>query len=1281
MPDPIARLQGIEEVPLPEITPQQPLSPEFTVQPQEAESPEPSDLAGGRNLPLVPLPTVAPAVEETPLNLTPQLTPGQQVSNITVPQRNAGVQQVIDEAVQADVAARNATEFPVLYEPPDLDGLITTFDQDSQENVARVNAQLRVDQSSNAQVAQQMLEALRRIPPAKGSSTSDGFDWVRTILGTTEDGVREYTTPATLNKKTGEWEGTPIGGILYALGLAQNSIFGAAFDGAKLFRDTQSGLSQLVNRYTPPWAKGLVPHYFDNPLVRLIPLAEQLNRLNDIIPNQNRYWDGKSNFVEALRGAQYSFSDEAGKGVGIKRNVGVRIGAAPGKGFGFDYNITVVGGVLLDVVVGAKLDKLVTRGAKVARLSKVGEIAAFEPSGVSIRGARTTLQGGKTVLQGAEATPVQLELPFLLRPELPVQRKAGKAPKPLAPPRPNYAKRAKPPQVIQQVLPIDQMLKEFADEERVLRPLAYKEYVSKRKDGQLSLELEVVRSKPPSTAVLAPTVLTPPKIPGVKKRQLTIKFDTLPEALPPKLASSVLPDLVPPTIKPIKPTKVSDILSAVPGDDLASAATRASLVNQAAANVAKNLDNALDAVDLLPDVGRKFTQEVFTVPPAPVKPIVGLPTANLRMEVFHGSRVVGLDIPAINPIQGAARSELGVGVYMHTDPKRAEVFVQADVNPNLPPVEGRTINPTGGEVHRLDVSKLKLINADKPSPQLRELADQVSEAFEDLRGVFKHDSPKSLIDVYDDVSLSGVSEATNLEFQRHFARAIVDSGYDGARTNNMLAIYNTSKVRTAGKQSIEGVVSAADAKAARVVGEQDAVKETTSVVADVNAKEAEASWLAQTQHDIDQLKPQLEADVQKTIDADGLMQAPAFEAGTQAVDEVVTAVNLAPSVYSFAFKGGDVRSGITRAINTFPQDTIFRSVGGPSKVLDELGFKLYGEERIGNNMVIGELAKPDPNELPVYVYVRDGDTVPSTLEKLAAQLNLDPDNLRVPYRVGNINQSIDDILPTSETPKLRKLINKFAFIFDDGGKLPLEQRDTVRSAIMHRYGLSQEQAAMLQNYGEFNYLINNALRGTIEKSENFPSLLEIGGSKFIQELKTNIRDIARVTSDAFRKLDPFVGTTYRGMSVSNADVDVIRKFDSQLETGVISDDAFTYSSEYKSVAKSYAEADGNAIYRFTIQSVSGVKMEQDGFKLAGEAGEVIFTPDVKFRVVSFTKVGNVRRAVLEEIPTIDTIDLGTAVKLKEPIAHQLLKTSDPQILDTTFESMLDIPRPPDLCGF
>jgi hypothetical protein len=748
------------------------------------------------------------------------------------------------------------------WEPPDIDASISNFG--SQLGVLResyrAQTQQRQSESEKAWLDRNMaqIEAMSKPP---GSATGNSMDWVSQMLGVSEDGNRTYTGAATFDKSKGEWVGSPVGGVLYAFGILQNSAMGAGMDIINTFRNVDKGLKTAYEKFTPPWARSSS----DAALASLGSLFPVLKGLSNL-PSMGKYDDGKSNFVEALRGAQYSFSDKAGSGLGLNFDKGFRLSTdikdytSGGDAFkgpkwlnngkpGIDINPGVIVGIALDVVVGAKVDKLA---------SKLGLL----PKGISAPGPSTPRTPTpispppRSVLQ-VQPQPQQLSIPFPSG-----QVKSG--PKNL-PPVPSNLKavKVKPPRKppttdVQTVLPISQMMPEFGAADRAIRPKAYKPGVNPDASGQLSLRLEGVERTTASRGGVIPKT---PRAKAVGK-QLLIEFDALPEAVTPK---------------PSAPTRVEQELIRV-GDDASltdlSPAAKGVLYNR----MKRQLETRLQEVQVRmsspsePDIGRRLnTSPPSELPPPPTISGRGEELRSIAVtpppELFHGTRVKDLDIPSIDPVGGAAYSELGPGVYMTPDRRVAEVASGSLASEGLP--GSKSYLPEGvGEIHTTKLTPDALIlDGAKSHPVLTSVAQEVAQAFPTLRNV--DFTSNNLVEILEKAAIAEKSQGGRQSFQEALTVALRNEGVDGVKMGDNLAVYNTSKVQSVGRESVEHATDPVDLMTNRAQLEQWGADQTGSKIATANALDSEAGAVSQRIEALaetrDKLAQQVYSDIQPSL--------------------------------------------------------------------------------------------------------------------------------------------------------------------------------------------------------------------------------------------------------------------------------------------------------------------------------------------------------------------------------------------------------------------------------
>lgn len=335
-------------------------------QPSLAVHPDPAETAAIREAANDPLPgdAVPPPVETTfgstdatfpvvrgtgeQYNRPQEMTAEQAASAYLQPDANKAVAaQQLERAISNEAINNLGPDdfIPYMINQPGLRNLIAESAQQRQS----IFAQYANENKQNADYAAALTAQVEADRQAKNSSTSDGLEWVRTIIGQ-RDGVRQYNAPVQFNQQTKEYDMNLLGAILYPLGVIQNTVLGAALDGRQLIR-------QLGN-VIPPQHRGFADRF-----MRQTPLFKKLGIAQWVLDG-NKYDDGKSNIIEAIRGAQYSFSDDVGEGVGIGIQAGAfktpklpivgEVGVNPSKLLGFAG----------DVFVGVKLDKVVKAAAK-----------------------------------------------------------------------------------------------------------------------------------------------------------------------------------------------------------------------------------------------------------------------------------------------------------------------------------------------------------------------------------------------------------------------------------------------------------------------------------------------------------------------------------------------------------------------------------------------------------------------------------------------------------------------------------------------------------------------------------------------------------------------------------------------------------------------------------------------------------------------------------------------------------------------------------------------------
>ena len=767
----------------------------------------PPELQGGgpfpENVPEAARPSAltAPAVPETLggpntaatlVPTTAKLTGNQEAYNFLAPRVREELVNTRRQTVETYNSALDPNAVPVQreWEAPDIDGSITRFGYNSKVLLESFKRQAAARSESERDWLERNMAAIEAMNKPPSSATADSMDWVSRMLGSSQDGVRQYVGPAIFDKAKGEWVGSPVGGVLYGLGILQNSAMGAIYDVTNLFHNVDKGMRQAYESFTPPWARGTT-----DAALKTLGLVNPLLRGSAIGGGQGytagKYNDGKSNFLEALRGAQYSFSDKAGSGLGLNFDKGFKVNtpfSISEKGFSskagsFDVNPGVLAGVAIDVVFGGKIDKLATkfipkslRGLKAVEKLPTAELPVPTTSAAQV--------GGDLL-----AMPRQLELPFVSGP-VPTNKVAK---------TPTFKERVpKPSKDVQQVLPIKEMMDEFGAADRLTNPLAYKSGINPNSKGQLSLPLGKIDKSP-----------LPPLNPLVKGKkgtnagkQLKIEFDVLPEAVPPKPRMRV--DLVPP------PEAVNSL------DELPPA-LRGKVLNVMERKTLAALDDVQSSMVGKPDIGRRFAASVpdTGVEYTPILPPNLIKNERIRVDnvpFFHGTRVRDLDIPNIDPTKGAAFSELGTGVYITADNSIATLAAKSAPSQGLPSIPGRELYSNEpapgalprGAVHELFMSQgAVIIDATKPIDAIRVVAERVSKQFPELKSMRYDD--KSLTQILTMAAMEEPNVAKRLQFQQKLAEALRVEGVDGVKSGDNYSIYNPQVLEEVNRKNVLGL--------------------------------------------------------------------------------------------------------------------------------------------------------------------------------------------------------------------------------------------------------------------------------------------------------------------------------------------------------------------------------------------------------------------------------------------------------------------------------------------
>ncbi|UOL49077.1 peptidoglycan hydrolase [Leptolyngbya phage Lbo240-yong1] len=824
-----------------------------------------------------PPPTLQQPVDTT--NLFDGLNLEQPVSDLSVPSAGVRPSDVLQTVVQPDVqrdlttqltqrainegevgAATQAGVMPYLFQPPNTEALRREFGNSvswATRDLARMNIEARARQDANLQAqaewSRQALEFLKSEEGKRGS-TGDPFDWVRDIVGVKENG-RTYLQP------WNQQRGVSIpAALLYGLGVVQNAAVGAAMDVRGILSDIAKAVppwAQVDPNKMPGWAQGLL-NSADKALSQQVfganaavgsltgmnnPARGMFRGVAEWLTTADRsITDKKSNVIEALRGAQYSFTDDVGSGVGIKVNRGFRVGAAPGKGFGFDVNPSVLAGFGLDVIAGNRADKIIDTGRII-----------FSP----VRGAYRILRGKRPPDNLAQAAPtptpppkpsgggsaVQLELPFL--PNTPQAVKV---------------KPKSPAQIEAAVLGSN--LGAFKKANRV---------EAKR--------IETIRKAQERAAAQAEQLVLDFK--PFEPKQLELALDTLPEvkvtATKPRVRKQRKPVVVEPQQLEIDFAKAPDpvqaireVVSKLPetGNPAADAYLKATVVNALLSEADSTVKAATLSLDQTADVGRKFAGDALPALDVPLTS-VDIPTVKPPENAWHGTRVEGLNLSAADPVEGAARSELGTGHYLSTNPDIARTAAQAISAENLPSVDGRVIGTPTTIVTNIEPNA-RLIDAMQPNQGVVQVAEVVSRNFPQLAGDFTPGRAMTLVEVYDTASRQ-LDEADALQFQRTMAKTLRDSGYDGAMVGDTVAIYNPGVIRQGASEIMADSEGVIPKLAARADLEAAAPPSEFSRAA---SADAEMRLAAQVKHEAQRLADEVSAQNLEATDAVKLWDDP-----------------------------------------------------------------------------------------------------------------------------------------------------------------------------------------------------------------------------------------------------------------------------------------------------------------------------------------------------------------------------------------------------------------------
>ena len=893
MADPIKQLQGVPEdkpIVLPEPVVMRggtPMPPGAAAEPTDFLMPEVPPLPNPPPPNVAPpLPAAVPGVAPAPV-LDPAAPPPLNVSTITptsplelptarvygsdgvAPVAVSGKQQALN--VLAPIAAKDvanlrqesasATAFALSpnalpptsqWEPPDLEGSISNYGANMAVLRQSFAAQTAARNNQNEKDwLERNMKAIENMNNPKSSPTANAFGWVGEMLGTSEDGSRSYVGAATFDKSSGQWKGSPVGTILYGLGLLQNSTMGAIIDTKNMLRNVDRGLKSVYENFTPPWLRGQIAPALNafgkvlgyvSPAVAMYQAATSGNNPSGPLT----YNDGKSNFLEALRGAQFSFSDKASKGgLGIDYNKGFK-DVLPG-GKTFDVNPGLLGGLALDVLLGGKVDKIAGMA-----LVKMGY-----KSGAQIAAAKAARAGSEILAEVPTAAPKsvfkQLDIPFSSGPV-----PTNKAPKVSAPVAPKIPKNTG----VQQVLPIEQMMKEFGEADKLTNPLAYKKGLGG--DGQLSLRLGKIDTVPVVRNAITPTARA--KNAG---KQLKLDFTDLPEAVAPQ------------NIKAAKPvTELLNLADDVPLADIPPAA-RGEVLNAMQGKIKAKLNDNQIRMSVEPDIGRR---PILSSESVPIKPYVAsekwqaLDTIDLPTEpLIHGTRVENLVLSTADPAAGSALNELGAGHYFSTSRDVAEMATKAAAGEGLPSVAGRNFMREGeGAIHSVQIKPdARILDGNAQSWTIETIFNDVAKNFPGLKDRAVTTTPRSYVQLIDDMVAQETSGAARLQFQHEVSKALRAEGIDGVRGADNVAIFNPDVITTTNVEKVTHLgMHPDDAYTARSQLDDWGFDQNSSNLAIANALDAETVALNQKLNQVEEAKRAASKETWQNIEYAGLMDHP-----------------------------------------------------------------------------------------------------------------------------------------------------------------------------------------------------------------------------------------------------------------------------------------------------------------------------------------------------------------------------------------------------------------------
>ena len=155
---------------------------------------------------------------------------------------------------------------------------------------------------------------------------------------------------------------------------------------------------------------------------------------------------------------------------------------------------------------------------------------------------------------------------------------------------------------------------------------------------------------------------------------------------------------------------------------------------------------------------------------------------------YHGTKVQNLELNTIDPFQGSARGELGVGVYLTNNLTSANNYAFATPARNAPPIESRQWGDAG-RLYQIEAILSNTLNADEPLGELSAPIKQIVKSVgfnEEALNKFKKFkvNRENIAQLFDAINLIAADvydefpEELVLETQRQINIMLKDRGYN-----------------------------------------------------------------------------------------------------------------------------------------------------------------------------------------------------------------------------------------------------------------------------------------------------------------------------------------------------------------------------------------------------------------------------------------------------------------------------------------------------------------------